>query len=125
MPDWYDGPRGGIANFKGRPHAYASLFDEAQGYSDTFLLMPIDEELFQLALEDWGIWLRWNEAFHAGKAPIETHPALPKERSRHEELNALIADRLRPLPGNSQRAHAEFRHSSIQGSEVRWTAIIT
>ena len=124
MTTFYDGPRGGVADFEGRPHAYASLFDESVGYSDTFLLMPIDDELFRFALEDWAIWLRWDEAFRAGKTPQETHPALPSDRQRHEELERLIGGRLDPRPELSYRARAEFRPGSPGfGLQVRWTRI--
>lgn len=120
MTDFYDGPRGGVANFQGRPHAYASLFDESAGYSDTFLLMPIPEELFRLALEDWQIWLRWEHAFYAGEATQDSHPALPLDRAHHEELSRLIGDRLVPKPELSRRARAEFRYPSKQAMEVSW-----
>lgn len=124
VTNFYDGPQGGIADFQGQPHAYASIFDNSTGYGPTFLLMPIDEELFRLAIEDWGIWLRWEAAFHGGQTPMETHPALPAERARHEELKRLIGDRLVPVASRSQRAQAEFR--AIEGTrelEVRWTVV--
>ena len=123
MTDFYDGPRGGVADFEGRPHAYASQFVEAIGYTDTFLLMPIDAEVFRLAVEDWAIWCRWEKAYYEGKAAQETHPALPHERARHEELKRLIGDRLAPDPSIARRARAEFR-SGVQGSlEVRWSLL--
>ncbi len=123
MTAFYDGPRGGIADLEGRPHVYSSLFDESQGYADTFLLMPIQDSLFQLALEDWEIWCRWEKAFHAGTTTQWTHPALPADRARHEELERLIGDRLQPLEPMSRRALAEFRPTDNQGLEVRWIAI--
>ena len=37
VTDYYDGPRQGIANFKGKPHFYDCIFDEArQDYSDRY-----------------------------------------------------------------------------------------
>jgi hypothetical protein len=82
--------------------------------------MPIDEEVFRLALEDWAIWLRWERAFHAGRTPQVTHPALPQDRERHEELKRLIGDRLSPDRDKSSRARAEFRATPDQNLEVRW-----
>ena len=124
MTAFYDGPRAGVADFEGRPHAYASLFDESVGYSDTFLLMPIDDDLFRLALENWGIWSRWESAFRAGDTPQDTHPALPSDRLRHEELARVIGTRLDPTPELSHRARAEFRLVSVGvGLQVRWTRI--
>jgi hypothetical protein len=89
--DYYDGPRKGVADFEGQPLLYDCISDEAKGnYSNAFLLMPIDTESFRSALEDWEIWQRWELAYHTGKADLSTHPALPKERKRHDELQAVL-----------------------------------
>jgi hypothetical protein len=126
MTDYYDGPRGGIADFAGKPHLYASVFDDAEDvWMKTFLLMPIEEEAFALALEDWRIWRRWETAFHAGKASQDTHPALPEDRTRHEELKRLLGSRLKINPTLATKALGEFRRSSHDSEgyvlEVRWT----
>jgi hypothetical protein len=64
VTDWYDGPREGIADFNGMPHLYQWQFDNAKDdWADTLLLTPVDEETFRLALEDWAIWVRWEQAF--------------------------------------------------------------
>jgi hypothetical protein len=61
--DYYDGPRKGIADYKGKPHLYECMFDESKdNYSERFLLAPLD------AMEDWAIWQRWELANHTGKA---------------------------------------------------------
>jgi hypothetical protein len=91
VTDYYDGPRKGIANYQGKPHLYDCIFDAAaDDYSESFLLTPLDSELFRLAMEDWEIWQRWESAFHQGKADKDTHPALPSESSRHVELKQIL-----------------------------------
>jgi hypothetical protein len=91
VTEYYDGPRKGIANLLGAPHLYECLFDEARDkFSDHFLLTPIDTETFQLAIEDWSIWQRWELAFKTGKADMSTHPALPHETMRHTELKRIL-----------------------------------
>lgn len=128
--DYYDGPRGGIADFEGKPHVYASVFDDLQdGYTDTFLLMPIDEDAFRLAMEDWAIWCRWEDARLEGIITIDSHPALPADRARHEELMQKLGDRLIAKPELSLCAHGEFRsgppsktrRAGIHDVEVQWT----
>ncbi len=131
MTDYYDGPRGGIADFDGRPHRSTSHFnDMADTLEDFFELQPIDDVTLQLALESWAIWMRWEEAFYAGETTIETHPALPAERVRSDELDALLEVTLAALPAGVVRAHAVFRPTEghTDGGrgrhlQVQWTPI--
>jgi hypothetical protein len=132
LTDWYDGPRRGIADYRGRPHLFESEWRDGEGLNaDTFLLMPVDAGTFALALEDWAIWRRWEAAFSQGRATEETHPALPEERGRHEDLERLLDGRLTVDPARAVRATAEFRvrpdpeWSGYGGRplEVRWSAL--
>ncbi len=110
MTDYYDGPRGGIADFEGQPHLYESIFnDDADDYTDIFRLSPVSQDLFRLALEDWQNWLRWETAFHNGRTTRDTHPALPADRRRHDELDAILKDRLVIDDSNCFTANGEFR----------------
>jgi hypothetical protein len=59
MTDYYDGPRGGVADFNGLPVIYQSEFTDIDSKkADIFLLQPIGEQALQHALEGWEIWLR-------------------------------------------------------------------
>lgn len=106
LTDWYDGPRRGIAEYGGRPHRFESEWSDGE---DIFLLMPLDADTLALALEDWAIWRRWETAFHLGETSLETHPALPEDRARHETLQRLLEGRLAIDPALATRATAEFR----------------
>ena len=89
--DYYDGPRKGIANFQSKPHLYECIFDEEkQNYSDGFQLTPLDQKSFDLALEAWDIWRRWEMAFSQGETTLETHPALPHEAARYSQLQKIL-----------------------------------
>lgn len=133
MDDYYDGPRGGVADFEGRPHVYRSLFvnlgrdANGQWLEDVFVLKPIDQEMLALVLEDWGIWLRWESAFKAGAAPHDSHPALPADRARHDEIWPKL-EALLELPENEPgliRARASFMQGGgpdcAYGLRVVWT----
>ncbi|MCB9925557.1 MAG: hypothetical protein H6822_25630 [Planctomycetaceae bacterium] len=110
VTDYYDGPRGGIAEFRGKPHIYESKFDDvADEYSEAFHLFPIDRSTLELALEDWAIWLRWELAFYRGETDRETHPALPVDRQRHNELRLVLDDLLLIPKRGFFTATAEFR----------------
>jgi len=116
VTDYYDGPRGGIADFRGKPHVYSSVWDKAaDDWSNTFFLQQVDDETFRLALEDWAIWCRWERAFHAGETTLATHPALPAERTRHDELTTILTPRLQIVlrePFGSQAGLKCVRHHS-------------
>src|SRR5437868_5445714 len=89
--NYWDGIRSGIADFNGMPHYYECPFDEVKDdWAGYFLLKPIDEETFQLAMEDWAIWQRWYIACQTGKTTLETHPALPEDRKRHTEIKKIL-----------------------------------
>ena len=133
MTDYYDGPRRGIADFDGQPCAYESLFEDMRdGQEDVYVLQAVDEETLKLAIEDWQIWLRWEDAFYAGKVTTQTHPALPEDRARHDAIAAVLPGRLAGLSGPVTRAHAAFRprpghpdpdRGRLRTLEVQWRPI--
>jgi hypothetical protein len=123
ITDWYDGARGGIADLNGKPHYYENHWNEGEpDWSEIYFLQPLDAETFTLAIEDWEIWLRWEEAFKTGKTTEETHPALQEDRERHEELSKILAERLIIIPEISLRAKAEFIYG--QPTKVKWQIIL-
>jgi hypothetical protein len=123
VTDYYDGPRGGVADFEGRPHVYEAESEEDGRYAETFRLVPITPEQLALAQEDWAIWSRWYAACDAGSTTVATHPALPEERPRFDEIQRLLAGPLRAPAADAIRARAEFRNVALSGpnpGEVRW-----
>lgn len=121
MTDYYDGPRRGIADFQGRPHFYDSEWsDDHDSYVDIFKLTAVEDDLFLLALEDWAIWRRWEIAFHEGRVDTTTHPALPEDRSRHEELQSALAQRMVTCPKQHLRARGEFRSVDVDTNQRGW-----
>jgi hypothetical protein len=132
MEDYYDGPRRGIANFRGEPHLYESERDSALGnYSEVFRLSPVAPAVLEAALEDWAIWRRWEQAFHDGRVPQSTHPALPEDRARHEELARYLKANLRIDPKSFVRAVGEFHeveqvepgYAGWMPLRVRWSLV--
>ena len=126
MTDYYDGPRSGVADFSGKPHIYRSLWaDIDHKRADVFELVPIDGQTLALALEDWQIWRRWKAAFHRGEVSLDSHPALPNDRQRHDELAALLS----PLLGISDpaaiTATADFEWIASDGSGLGAPAFVT
>ncbi len=131
VTDYYDGPRAGVTNFNGQPHYYECQFNESQdNWSDIFLLKSIDSATFQLALEDWDLWERWNAAREDGKVSLDTHPALPEHRERHDEISAILKSKLKADPEKDMKAKAEFevveakcKGQSIAKLQVKWSVV--
>jgi len=126
--DFYDGPRRGIADFHGKPHLYES---ESEYCGEEYRLSAVTPAILQAALEDWAIWCRWDLAFHEGRASLSTHPALPEDRARYDELAAFLQANLRLDPASTVRARGEFegvereapRDVGMSGLGVRWSPI--
>lgn len=122
IDDWYDGARAGIADLQGKPHFYECRFDEAQDdWSELYLLKPIDDETFRLALEHWQIWKRWEVAFNEGRAALETHPALPEDRARHDELKSILEPKRCKDTEAPIKATADFKYG--EPTLVKWTIL--
>jgi uncharacterized protein (DUF2235 family) len=123
VADYYDGPLTGVANFMGRPHFYERIRHK-NGYSDQYRLTPVSSETLELAREDWEIWLRWESAFHSGKTARETHPALPSDRQRHNEIRAVLDETLSTDDQNCtiRTGHFEgLQDSNPPRTIVRWS----
>ena len=122
--EFWDCARLGVADVFGVPNIYQSPFDQVlDDYSDFYLVSPIDQELLGLVLEDWEIWKRWSSAFDTRTVSIDTHPALPEDRLRHELLKSQIGERLVVDRVNCERYHATFRQIAPgwDGLKVNWT----
>jgi hypothetical protein len=122
ITDWYDGPRAGVADLNHQPHYNECHWDHTtDDWSEEYLLSPIDEETLRVALEDWEIWRRWRSAFDAGKVTLDTHPALPEDRARHDQLGDVLAGRLALNEATVIRAKGEFKYG--EPTLVRWTIV--
>lgn len=128
MTDYYDGPVEGVADFRGRPHFYkrreASQHPEWE--DPIYEIRPIDNDTFQLAMEAWNIWLNWEDAYHKKKTDLNTHPALPEDRARYDEIQHGLSTRLACADDESVVVKAEFSQFSENESrymKVRWTVI--
>ena len=129
VTDYWDGPIGGVADFKGAPHRYQAEFDTAADeYSSVFRLQPIPQEVFGLLLEDWAIWQRWETAFRKGAASHDTRPALPSDRRRHEEVVMRIVELEKSDSSWPVRVSGTFRllpkrvasEDAARSFEVQW-----
>ncbi len=124
--EFWDGARLGIADCNGLPHIYQSPFDyDADEYADFYLVSPISPDLLDLVLEDWRIWIRWSEAFERRATTRDTHPALPEDRDRHEDIVQNIGNRLKVDPASGKKLKANFRNVRLgwEGIEVEWSEV--
>ena len=129
VTDWYDGERLGLADYHGQPHLFESRWDDDAGNwagehwrrrkrTSHYWLSPVTPSVFSLAMEDWSIWLRWRSAFDQGQVDLSTHPALPGERLRHEEIRNQIGSALDPGQPDAFLVAGQF-----DLKHVRWTQV--
>ena len=110
VSDYYDGPREGLADYRGTPHRYKSEWDPtADDWADTFELIPVDAETFQLEIERWQIWRAWERAFHLGQVSQASHPGYGGKNARYDELGKLIESRMATQTPLDVRPIANFR----------------
>jgi hypothetical protein len=121
--DYHDGPVSGVADLDGVPHLFEKKFsDEIDDYIDRYLVSAIDQELFSLIMNCWSIWLRWRAAFDQGETTLKTHPVLPEDQERYQELKQAIGDRENPHPDRSRIVDGHFRRvgPGHYAFEVEW-----
>lgn len=128
ITDRYDGPVHGIADYRGRPHYFERQFDDdADEWSDVYWLTPIDDQTFALAMEAWKIWRCWQTAFHQHQTTLATHPALPADRPRSDELASVLNQLLVVDQGRAQAAQGKFEWGNArvawQLPRVRWRPV--
>lgn len=118
IDDWWDGIIAAIVDYHGQHHYCCAYWDEARDcFSDIFLLVPIDDETFGLALVQWQIWLRWEADFKAGLVAPETHPGLTGTNARYKEISHLLDAKLDLNASTAFRMKAAF-HYEKSGNET-------
>ena len=130
VDEYYDGPRTGVANFRGEPHFYDCIVDEKRSdYSNLFQLTPIDQKTFELALAAWRIWRKWEIAYHEKKVTWESHPALQADTAKYRKLTKRLEGLLKTDPKRSITrighfapvANAKLPKGVLHYFQVKWS----
>jgi hypothetical protein len=127
--DFWDGPRTGIAEFMNAPHFFECVFDQDKDeWSNSFFLIPLGPEAFVAGMDTWNIFLRWRAAFDAGKTSLDTHPALPEDRTKYEESSRILKGEISSGRGNLIQRLGQFEHVEkpdarglLASWRVRWS----
>lgn len=115
--DWYDGPRGGLADVEGVAHYFQAVHSYSRGEpDDEYFVWPASETTLAMEREAWTIFVDWNARYETGAATTDTHPAIEGANARYDELTALLAP-CRAEPNDARRLVAEWRPS---GRAVRY-----
>ncbi len=96
----------GIFDCDGHPHLFERQFsEELDDYSDEFLIIAVDQETLDLALEADAIHRRWREAYSRGEVALNSSGGnvLPEDRARNAELTDLLKGRLDVDPVKAKR----------------------
>jgi len=129
--DYWDGPKKGVADYRGTPHYFRCVFDENRDeWSDVFILSPLDQDTHRLLMESKQIWERWQEAYETGATTLDSHPALPEDATRSKELDEIIERKTGIDPITAIRLKGSFeaddrtKPTSNRKWRVRWLPII-
>ncbi|QPI50710.1 hypothetical protein IV454_03765 [Massilia antarctica] len=130
---FYDGNLLGIAELDGVAHIYANgyMYGLEERDEEVYYLSPIAPELLALVMEDWAIWVRYLAASGTPEAADARHPALARDRERHDALELAIGDRVAIDPDNHKRFKAVFWASTSppdpqalwDGQRVQWRPV--
>lgn len=108
--DWYDGPRGGIANVQGAAHYFKAVnaYNKHGGSDDDYLVWPAEAEIVAWEREQWAIFVAWWDRSRAGSASVADHPHGGGVDARYDELEILLAP-YRVVPDDARRLTAEWQ----------------
>jgi hypothetical protein len=114
--DWYDGPRGGLADVGGVVHYFQAVpdFYRSDELDDKFLVWPASAAAFAWEREQWAIFVAWNSRYEAGTASVDSHPGEGGVDARYDELESLLAAH-RVVPDEALRLVAEWRPGDQEG----------
>lgn len=121
--DWHDGPVAGVADYQGTPHRFRRRWDadHDEWDDDLFELEPVSSRVLSLEQRLWRMWVRWLDAFDAGRTDRSTHPCLPEDRDAYDALALELEQAKRPSDV-SVIARGTFRGDlrRCTDARVRW-----
>ena len=107
--EWHDGPQAGVADINGVPHRFIPIYNEADDdYAGSFLVWPIDKEMLALEVEQWGIFVAWNNLYGSRQTDTNSHPAHGGRNVRWDEIEALLKQDRSQVPAGSKQAVFHF-----------------
>ena len=106
--EWYDGPRKGIADYRGKPHRFIAKYENEKGYLDVFSLFPIPQAELDLEVEQWKIFVEWNYKYESGESDVDSHPGNGGISARYDEIDQLLEPNRNRAPESSITVKANF-----------------
>ena len=127
--EYYDGPRKGIASYKKTPHFFDCIINDKNEYSEKYLLTPVDDETYQLAMEASEIFRKWEIRFHDSKRASTTTRAYLLDTKKYRAINRVLDKRLVTIPRQAiiRTGHFEvlgrpkLPKGVIRPLQVKWT----
>jgi uncharacterized protein involved in tellurium resistance len=121
--DYWDGPIEGVADFRGKPHKFKLLFDENEDdYSTDYELQKISTKEFDLILQSWSLWIKWNDKKNKTKEEFDSHPILPSDKEECEKIDAQLKKLAESNDSNKFKIKGFFNRfgSEHHDFEVKW-----
>ncbi|MEU3616314.1 hypothetical protein ABZ725_28915 [Streptomyces sp. NPDC006872] len=108
-PEWYDGPRGGLAGIDGVAHQFQCDDVDPSRAPDEYFVWPACETLVELYRET-GVFA--HQRHEAGTADVESHPGNGGIDAWYDELEVLLAPQ-RQVPVDAQRSVARDERTLV------------
>jgi hypothetical protein len=127
VEEFWDGPRSGVADVGGEPHAFDSVFDEAlDDWSDEFFLRPIDAPTLTRVVEAWRAVAEF-EAMNLKRTPEGAwRPLASDAAKRYQEVlkeREELWQSIRPDGLSAFRMRGSFRGPRPYGPFIaRWSS---
>ena len=115
--EYYDGPRVGITLLEGVPYRFVADFEDDLGYKDTFSLFKISNHELDLEIEQWKIFIDWNNRYESGQVSSHIHPGHGGISSRWDEIELMLKSSRKNEGVPTFRATATFNNN---GQEKRY-----
>jgi hypothetical protein len=91
-------------------------------------LTPLTINAFDLVKQRREIFFRWRQAFDQGEVDLSTHPALPQDRERYEELDVAIEAEIKANASRRFKQRGEMKvlgdpapSANLSAFQVKWS----
>lgn len=77
-------------------------------YLGTFLVWPVDATTLSLEIEQWQIFVAWNDLYESGASDVNAHPGHGGISKRWDEIEVKLQSTRTEIPAEAKRASVKI-----------------